>query len=390
MKLETLFPQRLYVELQRHGLAKEREVEGGLIEFAYDRGLPLVATNEPYFAALSDYEAHDALICIAEGAVIGQAERRQLSPEHRFKTRAEMLALFADLPEATASTIEIARRCAYRPRTRKPILPAFTTGAAADEAAELVRQAEEGLTARLEARGMAPGLEEQVYRDRLAFELTVIANMKFPGYFLIVADFIKWAKDQGIPVGPGRGSGAGSLRRLRAHHHRSRSPAVRPPLRTLPQSRTHLDAGLRHRLLPGPARRGDPLRARPLRRRQGGADHHFRLVPRTRRAAQRRPRAGDAAGPGRQAGQAGAAEPGGAGDAQAGDRRGGPPAGGGRGGAEGRAVAGDLADAGGFVLQRLDPCRRHRYRRPPTRRVGAALPRSEIRHAGDSVQHEMG
>ena len=211
MKLETLFPQRLYVELQRHGLAKEREVEGGLIEFAYDRGLPLVATNEPYFAALSDYEAHDALICIAEGAVIGQAERRQLSPEHRFKTRAEMLALFADLPEATASTIEIARRCAYRPRTRKPILPAFTTGAAADEAAELVRQAEEGLTARLEARGMAPGLEEQVYRDRLAFELTVIANMKFPGYFLIVADFIKWAKDQGIPVGPGRGSGAGSL-----------------------------------------------------------------------------------------------------------------------------------------------------------------------------------
>ncbi len=211
MTLETLFPQRLYVELQRHGLAKEREVEGALIELAYDRGLPLVATNEPFFAALSDYEAHDALICIAEGAVIGQAERRQLSPEHRFKTRAEMMALFADLPEATASTVEIARRCAYRPRTRKPILPAFTTGAAADEAAELVRQADEGLTVRLAARGMAPGLDEQVYRDRLAFELTVITNMKFPGYFLIVADFIKWAKEHGIPVGPGRGSGAGSL-----------------------------------------------------------------------------------------------------------------------------------------------------------------------------------
>ncbi len=215
MKLEALFPQRFYVELQRHGLARERETEGGLIALAYDRSLPLVATNEPYFAALSDYEAHDALICIAEGAVIGQAERRQLSPEHRFKTRAEMMALFADLPEATASTIEIAKRCAYRPRTRKPILPAFTTGAAQGspeaEAAELVRQAEQGLTARLAARGMAPGLEEKVYRDRLAFELTVIANMKFPGYFLIVADFIKWAKDQGIPVGPGRGSGAGSL-----------------------------------------------------------------------------------------------------------------------------------------------------------------------------------
>ncbi len=210
-KLELLFDGRLYVELQRHGLAKEREVEGALIDLAYDRGLPLVATNEPFFAALSDYEAHDALICIAEGAVVGQTERRQLSPEHRFKTRAEMLMLFADLPEATDNTLEIAKRCAYRPRTRKPILPAFTTGAAEDEATELIRQAEDGLAARLGARGTAPGLDEQVYRERLAFELDVIQRMKFPGYFLIVADFIKWAKDQGIPVGPGRGSGAGSL-----------------------------------------------------------------------------------------------------------------------------------------------------------------------------------
>ena len=210
-RLERLFPGHLYIELQRHGLAREREIEGSLVELAYARGLPLVATNEPYFAALSDYEAHDALICIAEGAVIGQAERRQLSPEHRFKTRAEMLALFDDLPEATASTIEIAQRCAYRPRTRKPILPAFTTGAAEDEAAELVRQAEAGLVMRLETRGIAPGIEREVYVRRLAFELDVISNMKFPGYFLIVADFIKWAKDHDIPVGPGRGSGAGSL-----------------------------------------------------------------------------------------------------------------------------------------------------------------------------------
>ena len=209
--LERLFDGRLYVELQRHGLAKEREIEGALIDLAYERGLPLVATNEPYFAALSDYEAHDTLICIAEGTVVGQSERRQLSPEHRFKTRAEMLTLFADLPEATASTVEIAKRCFYRPRTRKPILPAFTSGAASDEAAELVRQATDGLTARLAARGMAPNTDEQVYRDRLAFELDVITDMKFPGYFLIVSDFIKWAKDQGIPVGPGRGSGAGSL-----------------------------------------------------------------------------------------------------------------------------------------------------------------------------------
>ncbi|MGD0633146.1 MAG: DNA polymerase III subunit alpha [Beijerinckiaceae bacterium] len=209
-RLMPVFDKRLYIELQRHGIASEREVEGALIDLAYDHGLPLVATNEPYFAALSDYEAHDALICIAEGTVVGQTGRRQLSPEHRFKTRAEMLALFADLPEATGSSVEIARRCAYRPRTRKPILPAFTAGAA-DEASVLVEQAEKGLAARIAARGLAPGVPEQAYWDRLAFELDVIKRMKFPGYFLIVSDFIKWAKDQGIPVGPGRGSGAGSL-----------------------------------------------------------------------------------------------------------------------------------------------------------------------------------
>lgn len=209
-QLEPVFERRLYIELQRHGIASERDIEGVLIDMAYDRGLPLVATNEPYFAALSDYEAHDALICIAEGAVVGQADRRQLTPEHRFKTRAEMLDLFADLPEATASTVEVAQRCAYRPRTRKPILPGFTVGAL-DEASVLVEEAEAGLAARIAARGIAPGMVEQAYHDRLAFELDVIKKMGFPGYFLIVSDFIKWAKDQGIPVGPGRGSGAGSL-----------------------------------------------------------------------------------------------------------------------------------------------------------------------------------
>ncbi len=209
-RLQPIFDGRLYIELQRHGIAAEREVEAALIDLAYDQGLPLVATNEPYFAALSDYEAHDALICIAEGAVIGQADRRQLTPEHRFKTRAEMLDLFADLPEATASSVEIAQRCAYRPRTRKPILPGFAVGAD-DEASVLVKEAEAGLALRLRTRGMAPGTQEQVYRDRLAFELETIRKMGFPGYFLIVSDFIKYAKAQDIPVGPGRGSGAGSL-----------------------------------------------------------------------------------------------------------------------------------------------------------------------------------
>ena len=211
--LATLFPGRLYVELQRHHLDAERRAEPALIDLAYKAGLPLVAANESYFAGPSDYEAHDALLAIADGATVGSPDRRQASPEHRFKTRAEMLALFADLPEATRSTVEIARRCSYRPTTRKPILPHFTTldGTPLDADDELRRQAKEGLDARLAAHGCAPGLTREDYDKRLDFELQTIIRMKFPGYFLIVADFIKWAKDHDIPVGPGRGSGAGSL-----------------------------------------------------------------------------------------------------------------------------------------------------------------------------------
>jgi DNA polymerase-3 subunit alpha len=208
--LAPLFPQRLYIELQRHGLDSEEWVEPRLIDLAIAENLPLVATNEPYFAAESDYEAHDALLCIADGAVVSQDDRRRLTREHRFKTRAEMLALFADLPEATRNSVEIALRCAYRPLTRKPILPNFTEGAA-DEAAELRAQAVAGLAARLANHGAAPGHSDEDYRSRLDFELSVIEKMNFPGYFLIVSDFIKWSKSQGIPVGPGRGSGAGSL-----------------------------------------------------------------------------------------------------------------------------------------------------------------------------------
>lgn len=207
--LREVFSDRLYVEIQRHGLAEERRVETGLIDLAYRLDLPLVATNEPFFAAQDDYEAHDALICIAEGRLVAEGDRRQLTPEHRFRTRAEMMALFADLPEALANTVEIAQRCAYRPRTVKPILPRFTMDR--DEAEELRLQAEEGLRQRLGVHGPAPGLTVKDYEERLAFELSIIEKMKFPGYFLIVSDFIKWAKAQGIPVGPGRGSGAGSL-----------------------------------------------------------------------------------------------------------------------------------------------------------------------------------
>jgi len=215
--LRDIFGDRLYVELQRHNDESERATERYLLDMAYRGGLPLVAANEPYFAARSDFESHDALLCISDGALLQDDARRRLTPEHRFKTRAEMRALFADLPEATDNSVAIALRCSYRPTTRKPILPRFTTGdtsgadAEVAEARELRRQAEEGLKARLAAHPPAHDFTVADYEARLAFELDVIEKMKFPGYFLIVADFIKYAKDEGIPVGPGRGSGAGSL-----------------------------------------------------------------------------------------------------------------------------------------------------------------------------------
>ena len=215
-QLKGIFGDRLYVELQRHGLAQERTIEPLLLDLAYDNHLPIVATNEPYFAAPDDFEAHDALICIAEGSYVGVDQRRRLSPEHHFKSARAMTELFADLPEAIENTIEVARRCSYRPREHAPILPQFLGGTRAEaqgdtEAAELRRQSEAGLARRLEEEGTAPGFGAKAYADRLAFELNVITGMNYQGYFLIVADFIKWAKAEGIPVGPGRGSGAGSL-----------------------------------------------------------------------------------------------------------------------------------------------------------------------------------
>ncbi|MFQ5437272.1 MAG: DNA polymerase III subunit alpha [Paracoccaceae bacterium] len=210
--LAGVFGDRLYIELQRHPgpdgahTDAERATERAFVEIAYAMDLPLVATNDVHFFDRDMFEAHDALICIAEGAYVDQQEpRRHLTPEHFFKTPGEMATLFADLPEAVANTVEIARRCAFGCETRDPILPRF----ADDEVEELRRQARAGLKARLSA--VEPAAPLGTYDERLNYELGVIEQMGFPGYFLIVADFIKWGKDQGIPVGPGRGSGAGSV-----------------------------------------------------------------------------------------------------------------------------------------------------------------------------------
>jgi DNA polymerase-3 subunit alpha len=215
---KKLFDNRLYVEIMRHGMVEEEQTETPLLKLAYKHNIPLVATNDVFFSTADMYEAHDALLCVDEGVVIATEDRRRLTPQHYFKTQEEMIELFADLPEAIENTVLIAQRCHYRPLPRKPILPPFESPSGLTEAEELRRQATEGLDQRLVNQVYTPDQTDEQrqeirnkYLERLNYEIGVIEKMGFPGYFLIVADFIKWAKSQGIPVGPGRGSGAGSL-----------------------------------------------------------------------------------------------------------------------------------------------------------------------------------
>jgi len=206
--LKDIFPGRLYIEVQRHGLPEELRSEPGLVDLAYAHDLPLVATNDAYFPDRDFYEAHDALLCIAQGRIVADDDRRRLTPEHYFRPAEEMRALFADLPEACDNTLVIARRCAFIPQPRKPILPAFPLPEGEDEQSALREAARAGLVKRLQTMRID---DPRPYRERLEYELDTIIQMGFAGYFLIVADFIQWAKQQGIPVGPGRGAGAGSV-----------------------------------------------------------------------------------------------------------------------------------------------------------------------------------
>nr|WP_137678256.1 DNA polymerase III subunit alpha [Parerythrobacter lutipelagi] len=209
-KLTSLFPGRLYIELARRGNLSEDTAENALIDLAYARDLPLVATNPANFAEPHMHKAHDAMLCIAGSTHIEAEDRARSNKEAWVKSASMMQESFADLPEAMANTLVIAQRCAYAPPYRDPILPSLA-GDLEGEAKALADDARKGLEARLEPYGEMSDEERKVYFDRLDFEVGVINQMGFPGYFLIVADFIKWAKDHDIPVGPGRGSGAGSL-----------------------------------------------------------------------------------------------------------------------------------------------------------------------------------
>lgn len=213
-----IFSDRIYVELQRHGTEQEKQIEKSLIDLAYKYKIALVATNDVYFSSSDFHEAHDVLVCISEGRYISEEDRRRYTAEHYFKSSKEMYELFADIPEAVHNTSLIARRCAIMAEAHDPMLPDFPTEGGRPQEDELREVAKSGLQKRLEnyvfLQDVSEAEKEEVakpYFDRLEYELDVIINMKFAGYFLIVSDFIRWSKENKVPVGPGRGSGAGSV-----------------------------------------------------------------------------------------------------------------------------------------------------------------------------------
>lgn len=206
-KLQAAYPGRVYMEVQRHGLEKEQLSEPAFLDMAYQYNVPLVATNEAYFKDPDMYEAHDAMLCIAEKTYVSVSDRRKETPEHYLKTAVQMKELFADLPEALANTVQIAKRCHFMVKKKKPAFPNYDCKGKTED--EVLREmAEKGFEMRMQGRSEE---DRKKYRERLEYELGIIKQMGFPGYFLIVADFIQWSKSHGVPVGPGRGSGAGSV-----------------------------------------------------------------------------------------------------------------------------------------------------------------------------------
>ncbi len=386
--LHAVFGDRLYVELQRHGRREEAAAEGLLVDLAYDLGLPLVATNDARFKTPNQHETHDVLMCIANSAYVSQTDRPKVTQQHYLKSPEEMAAAFSDLPEALANTVEIAQRCSFRPLGRAPILPTFDTKRGRDEAAELAAQAKAGLKERLSGGELYA--DRKVYEERLAYELGVIEKMGFPGYFLIVADFIKWAKTHDIPVGPGRGSGAGSvvawsltitdLDPLRFGLLFERF--LNPERISMPDFDVDFCQERRGEVIEyvrqkygvdrvaqiitfGTLQARAVLRdvGRVLQLPFGQVDRLAKLVPFN---PAQPPTLGRSAGNGAKA--------------TGGD------------GCRGSCGASSAhrAAAGGALPQRLHARRRRRHGRPAAAGTDAALSRSEIRHACDPVQHEVG
>ena len=186
--LKSLFSGRLYIELMRHGTINEEKIENSLVTLAFEHDIPLVATNDCFFSDESMFEAHDALMCIAERKHIDDPNRRRLTRLHGFRSESEMKEIFSDIPEAIDNTVVIAKRCAFAPQEHSPMLPAFPTTGEKTEAEQLRQASHDGLEKRLNSLGIK-GQEVLPYKTRIDFELEVINDMGFPGYFLIFADF---------------------------------------------------------------------------------------------------------------------------------------------------------------------------------------------------------
>ncbi|MFT7088211.1 MAG: DNA polymerase-3 subunit alpha [Rickettsiales bacterium] len=218
LKFKDLFGEDFYIEISRHKNLIETKIEKKLIDLAYKTNIPLVATNDNYFADPEMFEAQDILSCVGTGRYFTENNRKKLTPEHYFKTSAQMEELFSDLPEAIENTVNIAKKCQIMAFERQPTLPHFPTKEGFSEADQLSLEAKDGLNSRLKLKFELEDIPENIqkeilkeYHKRLDYELGIINQMNFSGYFLIVSDFIIWSKNNDIPVGPGRGSGAGSI-----------------------------------------------------------------------------------------------------------------------------------------------------------------------------------
>jgi DNA polymerase III subunit alpha len=217
--IKNTFNDRVYIEIQRHLAVGESSIEDQQLNFAYDIDIPIVATNNIFFKTKDDFESNDILKCIAESDYVANENRHRLTSENYFKSPLDMRKLFSDLPEAIDNTIEIATRCIERPMTRDPILPKFNNKTIKNEndkefdneSDSLIELAKIGLSNKIKQFGVSGNHSISDYEERLTNELKIIIDMDYPGYFLIVSEIITWAKNNKIPVGPGRGSGAGSL-----------------------------------------------------------------------------------------------------------------------------------------------------------------------------------
>lgn len=218
LELKEIFGDRLYMEISRVGYDEEQITEPVFLELAYKHNIPLVATNDVFFFDEDMYEAHDALVCIAEGEYVGNENRRKYQLGNHWRTEAEMVELFKDIPEAVENTVLVAKRCNYLSQKVDALLPIFVCPDGKTQDEFITEESYKGLDERMKVQVYTPEMtaEERAeidrhYYERLDFELSVIKKMGFPGYFLIVSDFIRWSKTHGVPIGPGRGSGAGSI-----------------------------------------------------------------------------------------------------------------------------------------------------------------------------------